>query len=342
MDLSVLQVLFYLVVISSIIMYTVLDGFDLGVGMLHLLARDDRERRIMLNSIGPVWDGNEVWLVIIVGGTFAGFPDVYASVLSSFYLFTVLLLAALMFRAAAIEFRSKREGRKWRSFWDTVFALASFLVTISIAIGLGNFIQGLPLNSEQQFTGDFSIFLRPYPLLIGLLGVALFTMHGNIYLLMKTEGDMHDRIRGWTKSTIIFFAITLITATLFTFAEIPHMVRPFLEYPPLFLVPAFIVGGFGYLCYMIRQGRDGTAFLCSAGIIALLMALFSIGTFPYLVRSTVAMESHSLTVFNASSSAGTLKVLLTIALIGIPLVIAYGIWTYHIFRGKVKIDESSY
>lgn len=342
MDLITLQVLFYIVIIGAIIMYTVLDGFDLGVGMLHLLARGDKERRVMLNAIGPVWDGNEVWLVIIVGGTFAGFPDVYASVLSSFYLFTVLLLAALMFRAAAIEFRSKKESVRWRGFWDVVFALASFLVTVSIAIGLGNFIQGLPLNEEQQFAGNFSIFFRPYPLLIGLLGVSLFVMHGNIYLLMKTEGELHDRIRTWTKFTITFFAITLLTATLFTFAEIPHMVAPLLSYPPLFLVPILIAGGFGYLCHMIKIGRDGTAFICSAVIIALLMVLFAVGTFPYLVRSTVAVDSHSLTVFNASSSAGTLKVLLTIALIGIPLVIAYGVWTYHIFRGKVKLDESSY
>jgi cytochrome bd ubiquinol oxidase subunit II len=342
MDLAVLQVLFYLVIIAAIIMYTILDGFDLGVGMLHLFTKKDHDRRVFLNAIGPVWDGNEVWLVIIVGGTFAGFPIVYASVLSSFYLFTVVLLGALMFRAAAIEFRSKKQNMGWRHGWDRVFSIASFMVALLIGIGLGNFIQGMPLNSDYEFYGDLSFFFRLYPFIIGVFGVSLFIMHGNIFLLMKTEGELHNSLRNWSKSTLTFFGIMLITATLFTFAEIPHMVRPHLNFPPLFIIPALMVGAYIYLCFMVKKENDGIAFITSSLLIFLLMTLFAIGTFPYLVYSTVSPETNSLTVFNSSSSKTTLKVLMSIAMIGIPLVFAYGIYVYRVFRGKVQIDESSY
>lgn len=342
MVLANLQILFFVVIILSIIMYTVLDGFDLGVGMLHPFAKTDHDRRVFLNAIGPVWDGNEVWLVVIVGGTFAGFPIVYASILSSFYLFIVLLLAGFMFRAAAIEFRSKNKSPKWRTSWDVVFSVASYLLAFSIGVALGNFIQGLPLNENHEFYGSFALFFRPYPLIVGILSVSLFMMHGAIFLLMKTEGELHDKIRSWANPMIAFFVVMFLITTIYTFVEIPHMVRPFFEYYPLFFFPLVMVGLFIYLFRNIQRTYDGWAFICSCIIIALFLVLFTVGIYPYLLFSTIDPEHNSLTIYNSSSSAGTLKILLTVVLIGIPLVIAYGIWAYHIFKGKVKIDETSY
>ena len=177
--------------------YAMLDGFDLGVGQLHLLAKGDQERRIMLNAIGPVWDGNEVWLVTGGGALFAAFPEVYATVFSGFYLPFVLLLVALIFRAVAIEFRSKQPMRWWRAMWDWSFFGGALLSALLIGVTMGNIAWGLPLDSRGEFAGSFLGLLHPYALILGVTTVALFMMHGAIYVLMKTEGALHDRARGW-------------------------------------------------------------------------------------------------------------------------------------------------
>jgi cytochrome d ubiquinol oxidase subunit II len=158
MNLEMLQIAWYAVIAISIVFYTVLDGFDLGVGALHLFARTDEQRRIFLNSIGPFWDGNEVWIVIMMGGLFAGFPNAYATIFSGFYSLLMFLIAGLIFRAVAIEFRSKRPSKTWRSFWDVVFSFASILVALVMGLVLGNMILGIPLNSAQDFSGQFSDF----------------------------------------------------------------------------------------------------------------------------------------------------------------------------------------
>ena len=334
--------LFYAVIIISIIMYTVLDGFDLGVGMLHIFTKKDIDRRIFLNAIGPVWDGNEVWLVIIVGGTFAGFPTVYASILSSFYMFSVLLLAGLMFRAAAIEFRSKKPEVHWRKSWDLIFSLASYLVAFLIGLGLGNFIEGVPLDSNHEFMGEFFQFFKPYPIMIGLLAISLFMMHGAIYLAMKTEGDLHICVKRWVKNAFYFFLITYIGTSIFTFSEQSYMIERFYDHPMLLIIPGLLILSLINLFYRFHNGNDWLAFLSSCASIMLLMVLYAIGTFPYLVISSLDSDANSLTIYNSSSSKYTLGVLMTIVAIGMPLVLAYGYWVYRIFRGKVHIDETSY
>jgi cytochrome d ubiquinol oxidase subunit II len=335
-----LAVVWYFVMGLATLAYTVLDGFDLGVGALHLFARTDEQRRIFLNAIGPVWDGNEVWIVIMMGGLFAGFPNAYATVFSGFYTLLMFLIAGLIFRAVAIEFRSKRESPRWRSLWDVVFSLASILVGFVIGVLLGNMIEGIPLNAEQDYIGTFSQFFRPYSVIVGITSVALFAMHGTIYLAMKTEGAAHAVVRRWINRAILSFVFWYLATTVATLIYMPHMVDRFIETPILFAVPLLAFLSIFNIHYQVNKGNDGWGFISSSLSIALLLALFSIGTFPTIVRSTI--EGNSVTIYNAASSQKTLSILLIVVAIGIPLVLAYGAWVYHIFRGKVRLEKSSY
>lgn len=324
------------------ICYAVLDGFDLGVGSLHLFVKKDEDRRIFLNSIGPVWDGNEVWLVIVGGALFAGFPEVYATVFSAFYNFVMLLLCGLIFRAAAIEFRSKMPSLRWRKIWDAVFSVASLIIAFGIGLVLGNLVEGIPLDSERNFVGHTLSFIHPYPLLVGVMTVALFMMHGAIYLVMKTEGVLHQRIRKWVNNTLIFFMAAYIFTTLATLLYMPHMTTHMRQIPWLLLAPLFALLAILNIPIQLRKKNDGWAFVSSSIGIALLLSLFAIGTFPTMVRSSIDPEAHSLNIENAASSPLTLKVLLIIVAIGIPLVLAYGFYIYRVFRGKVKLGKLSY
>src|ERR1017187_668698 len=202
--------------------YAMLDGFDLGVGALHLFTKKDEERRVMLNAIGPVYDGNEVWLVTGGGALFAAFPNVYATVFSGFYLAFVLLLVALIFRAVAIEFRSKQPMRWWRQMWDIGFSAGSVLSSLLIGVAMGNIAWGIPLDERGEFTGTFLSLLHPYALLLGVTTVALFMMHGEICELRKTGGTLHDKLRGWIIQCLIFFIICPAVPTMATLLNVPH------------------------------------------------------------------------------------------------------------------------
>ena len=321
--------------------YAILDGFDFGVGMLLLLVRDDHERRLLLNSIGPVWDGNEVWLVTGGGAMFAAFPGVYATTFSGFYLVFMALLLALIFRAVSIEFRSKEPMAWWRRLWDSCFFLGSLLAALLLGAFVGNLAHGVPLNHAGNFTGSFWSLLNPYALLVGVTTVALFLMHGAIYLVMKTEGALHDRIRGWVNNAIIFFIICAVTTTLTTLLYVPHMVTAFRLHPGLFMVPLLMMLAIANVPREIHHRRDWAAFCSSAGAIALLMALLGIGLFPDLVYAT-NQAAYSLTIYNASSTGHTLGVMLVIAFIGMPLVLLYTTYIYWVFRHKVRLDAHSY
>ena len=322
--------------------YAILDGFDLGVGMLHLFAKNDEERRIMLNSIGPVWDGNEVWFLTAGGALFAGFPDIYATVMSGFYIPVMLLLFGLIFRAVAIEFRSKQPMLWWRWTWDIAFFLGSLLIAFILGVALGNLIRGIPVDAQKEFVGDLTTLLNPYALLIGLLTVLLFAMHGSIYTLVKTEGELHDRMRYRCVKCIIAFVVVYAVSTLATLIYMPHMIQAFHDRPIFFLVAICNVLLIANIPREIFFGRDMRAFLSSCGNIACLLALYAIGTYPDVVRSTLDPVHWSLTIYNAASSKLTLEILFLIALIGMPLVIAYTVAVYTIFRGKVKMDHHSY
>ncbi|HSP86639.1 MAG TPA: cytochrome d ubiquinol oxidase subunit II, partial [Ignavibacteriaceae bacterium] len=205
--------------------YAILDGFDLGVGSLHLLVKKDEERRIIINSIGPVWDGNEVWLVTGGGALFAAFPHVYATVFSGFYTAFMLLLFVLIFRAVAIEFRSKQEAKWWRQTWDVLFSVASIFIAFLMGVALGNIVTGVPVGADKEFAGTFFGLITPYTVLVGITTVALFMMHGSIYLVMKTEGEIQNKIKRWVNNAIIFFVICYVSTTMATLIYYPHMIQ---------------------------------------------------------------------------------------------------------------------
>lgn len=321
--------------------YAILDGFDLGVGALHLFTRTDEERRLFLNAIGPVWDGNEVWLVTGGGALFAAFPRAYATIFSGFYMAFMIFLFSLIFRAVAIEFRSKQPMRWWRRMWDISFSISSILSSLVLGVALGNIIWGIPLDTRGEFAGSFWGLFHPYALIVGITTVALFMMHGAIYVVLKTEGELHDKVRGWVNNTIIFFIISYVTTTMVTLMFVPHMVEYFREEPVLFAVPFLNMLAIANIPREIVHGRDFRAFLSSCAAMVALMTIFGIGLFPNIVLSNPLPE-HSLSIYSAASSARTLKVMLIIAIIGVPLVISYTVSIYWIFRGKVKLDAMSY
>jgi len=321
--------------------YAILDGFDLGVGTLHLFTKTDEERRVMLNSIGPVWDGNEVWLVTGGGALFAAFPMVYATVFSGFYMAFMLLLFALIFRAVAIEFRSKQPMRWWRQMWDIGFSLGSVLSALLIGVALGNIACGVPLDPDKEFAANFFHLLRPYPLLVGVTTVTLFAMHGAIYAVMKTEGALHEKLRGWVNRCILVFALCYVAVTVATLLHVSHMTETLQAHPWLFIVALLNALAIANIPRQISRRQDFCAFLSSCAAMVALMTLFGIGMFPNMVYS-VPNPENSLTLLNSASSAKTLGIMLIVALIGVPLVLTYTTTIYFIFRGKVKLDPMSY
>jgi cytochrome bd ubiquinol oxidase subunit II len=321
--------------------YAILDGFDLGVGILHLSARNDKERRLMINSIGPLWDGNEVWLVTFGGAMFAAFPNAYATVFSGFYVAFMLLLFALIFRAVSIEFRSKRESQTWRRFWDYSFFGASALATFLFGVAAGNALIGLPIDAAGSFTGSFFDLIRPFPVLIGLLTVSFAAMHGAIYLFLKTEGELQQLVQRWMWHGFGFSLVFYLLATVFTLALVPDAMRNFQEYRWSWAIVVLTVLAFANIPRAIFLGRPFYAFLSSSSTILALVFLFSFTLYPNLVVSSIS-PAYSLNIFNAASSQKTLGIMATIALIGMPFVLSYTAAIYWAFRGKVKISEHSY
>jgi cytochrome bd ubiquinol oxidase subunit II len=321
--------------------YAILDGFDLGVGILHLAARDDRERRVMMNSIGPLWDGNEVWLVTFGGAMFAAFPHAYATIFSGFYVAFMALLFALIFRAVSLEFRSKSDSPAWRRAWDVGFFAGSLLATFLFGVAVGNAMIGMPIGADMEFAGSLLDLLKPYPLLVGLFAVAMFAMHGAIYLYLKTEGQLQERVGKWMWYTFGAFLGLYLLTTILTLTTVPSATRNFSTYPWAWVVVVLNVLAIANIPRAIYLGRPAYAFLTSCCTIAAFIFLFSISLTPNLVASSIKPE-YSLTIYNAASSVKTLTIMLIIAIIGMPFVLAYTGVIYWLFRGKVQIGEHSY
>lgn len=336
-----LNTVWFFLVGVLLIGYSILDGFDLGVGALHLFTKTDSDRRILLNSIGPVWDGNEVWLITGGGALFAAFPHVYATAFSGFYTAFMLLLVVLIFRAVAIEFRSKRESGSWRRTWDALFSVASVVIALLAGVALGNVVQGIPIGPDKEYAGGFWTLINPYALLVGVSTVALFTMHGSIYLVLKTDGELQERVRRWTKRTVLAFIVLYLFLTAVTLTLLPHMTARFKDAPLLLVIPLLTILAIANIPREVTHRRESRAFLSSGAAIAGLLALFAIGLYPNILMSSTSLE-YSLNIYNASSSARTLKIMLIIAAIGMPFVLTYTTSIYYIFRGKVKLEPTSY
>ncbi|GAB4332628.1 MAG: cytochrome d ubiquinol oxidase subunit II [Calditrichia bacterium] len=336
-----LNTIWFLLVGVLIIGYAILDGFDLGVGVLHRLAKTDHERRIFLNAVGPFWDGNEVWLLTGGGALFAAFPVVYATVFSAFYLALMLLLFALIFRAVSLEFRSKEESPSWRNAWDWAFFLGSLLPSILFGVALGNIMRGIPLDANGTFTGNFFGLLNPYSVLIGLVSLAMLTWHGANYLTMKTEGDLQNRAAQWANKAWLAFVILYGVATILSPMTAPHLFEGVLSNPLFYLLVFLMLASVIGSPYFLRKMEYGKAFLASSVSIASIIGLVAVGLFPRLVPSSTDL-AYSLTIYNAASTPKTQMVMLIIALLGMPLVIGYTIFIYRQLRGKVVIGEDSY
>lgn len=318
--------------------YAILDGFDLGAGALHLFAKKDHHRRVILNAIGPVWDGNEVWLLVGGGALFAAFPPVYATAFSGFYTAFMLVLMGIIFRAVAIEFRSKEESTKWRGFWDKAFSISSIILPVLMGVALGNVIVGVPLDVEGEYAGTFwTLLSRPFPIIVGVTTLAMFMLHGAIYLALKTSGELRDQVRGWLKGTMIFYfaSYAVLTGAMFLWA--PQMVAKLQAMPILFILPVLNILALANVPRELHHGRDFFAFLSSCFSIVANLALVGIGMFPNLLPSFPNPE-YSLTTLNSASSTPSLTVMMTIAIIGVPFVLAYTAAIYWVFRGKV--DET--
>lgn len=322
--------------------YLILDGFDIGVGILHpFVARTDAERRVMLNSIGPVWDGNEVWLILGGGALFAAFPLVYASLFSGFYWAMMLVLVTLILRAVAIEFRSKEPGSRWRSGWDWVFWAASAGLALLLGVAFGNIISGVPLDADGNITSKLIDLLSPLPLLIGVTTVVMFAAHGAIYLTMKADGELLARIKGLAPRLLTIFAVLLLASFAGMLFADPVITARYTEQIWPIVVPLAALGTLFGAYRMVRDGHDFKAFVLSGATIALLLLAGAIGMYPNLLISTID-PAYNLTVSNGSSADNTLTVMLVVALIGMPFVLLYTAGVYYIFRGRVQLGPSSY
>lgn len=322
--------------------YAILDGFDLGVGELHLFARGDDGRRTLMNSIGPVWDGNEVWLVTFGGALFAAFPIAYATAFSGFYLAFMLLLVALVFRAVAMEFRGKRQSRAWRSCWDVAFSLSSAVAALLFGVAAGNMLRGLPIGADTEFQGRFLDLLNPFSLLTGVMTLALFASHGAAYLYLKTEGDLQRAARGWFWRAWAAFVALYAAASVAAFSGAVPSSGKFAEYPWGWAVVALTIVAIANTARAMSKGAALSAFISSCCTIGGLVFLLAFALFPNLVPSTLDPARNSLTIYSAASSPKTLAIMRNIVFMGMPLVLIYTAAVYRVFRGKVKIGKYSY
>lgn len=336
-----LQFLWYVILVVSIIFYVILDGFDLGTGVVHLFVRSDRERRILLNSIGPFWDGNEVWLIVIGGGLLVGFPEVYSVVFSGFYTLFMIFLAGIIARACSIEFRSKMPSYVWRNFWDGLFASSSIFIAFGLGLLLGNFIRGVPVNSSREIYCSIWSLFNPYSIATGILSIVVFGLHGSQFLLLKTEGELREKLHEYAFALLQIMIFICAVVTIWTWIQFPHMVRPFFSHLIFLIFPLCFLLCIFRLWMALRKNQYGKAFVCSMLTITIFILLFVIGTFPNILISSIDPH-YNLTLYNSSSSETTLKIALTIAAIGIPFVLMYGSTLYSVFHGITKLNDHSY
>lgn len=319
--------------------YFVLDGFDQGVGvLLPFVGKDDLRRRVMINTIGPVWDGNEVWLLVAGGATFAAFPLWYATMFSGFYLALFLVLFALIIRGVAFEYRGKRDSAAWRKGWDTMIFIGSALPALLFGVAFGNVVRGVPLApigdrfadvaSNVNYVGTFWDLLNPFALLMGVMTLLVFTTHGAIYLALKTRGEVREAARRVALRLGLVAAVAAVAALLWAQAFSGRVAWTL----PMVLVAA--VAFLGALATTWR-GRDGWAFILSSLTIGLAVASLFVGLFPNVMPSSID-PAFSLTVTNAASQSYTLTVMTWVAVILTPIVLIYQGWTFWVFRKRIS------
>lgn len=328
-----LETLWFILIAVLFIGFFFLEGFDFGVGMLTpFLGKTDNERRVIINSIGPFWDGNEVWLITAGGAMFAAFPNWYATLFSGFYMALFLMLLALIGRGVAFEFRSKLDKPRWRSTWDWIICVGSMLPALLWGVALGNLMRGVPIDENMNYVGGFWDLISIYTVASGISMVLLFLLHGALFLSLKTEGTVREkarkfakRIGPWTSAVLLFFVVLSYYETdLFASQGINPGTIPLLAGGALLSVHFFM-----------KAGRDGWAFVMTGLVIALSTITVFMYMYPNVMISSLN-PAWNLTVENAASNAYTLKVMTIVALTMVPIVLAYQAWTYWVFRKRVK------
>lgn len=331
-----LQTIWFILVAVLFTGFFVLEGFDFGVGILHpFMSADDRERRTVINTIGPFWDGNEVWLITAGGAMFAAFPEWYATLFSGFYLALLLMLVALIMRGVAFEFRSKHDNPAWRSFWDWSIFAGSAIPALLWGVSLANFIRGVPIDQSMNYAGGFFNLLNPYALVCGLASLSIFTLHGAVFLTLKTTGDLHARAmslakKAWAPATLLSLAFTI-----YTFIE-TDLFRRLGVNPGI--VPVFSVIALLSVIVLLKKNASGWAFAMTAVAIAFSTVTIFMGLFPRALVSSLNPE-WSLTIYNSSSSDYTLGIMTVVAAIFVPLVLLYQGWSYWVFRQRLTPDS---
>jgi cytochrome d ubiquinol oxidase subunit II len=347
-----METIWFCIVAVMIAMYVVLDGFDLGAGIVHLyVARTDRERRMVLRSIGPVWDGNEVWLLAAGGTLYFAFPALYAAGFSGFYLPLMIVLWLLILRGISIEFRSHLDSPVWQPLWDVVFSLASALLAVFFGAALGNVVRGVPIDHTGYFFEplwtDFRIggantgILDWYTILVGLAAFVVLTLHGALWVAMKTEGEVSERSRTCARQAWWAVLVFTVLVTWVTFIVQPHVPARLAEQPWGYAFPALALSGLGAMFVFLRSGNDVRAFLASCAYILGMLTSVVFGVYPYVLPSSISPE-YALTVHNAKAADYGLQVGLVWWVIGMALATGYFIYTYRHFAGKVRLDEEGY
>lgn len=321
--------------------YAILDGFDFGAGAWHLFFKKEQSRRIALNAVGPVWDGNEVWLVIGGGALFAGFPLVYATLFSGMYLSFMLFLFFLILRAISIEFRSKEEMLWWRKMWDITYSISSIMLSFLLGVVLGNVLQGMPLTENREVSIPLLHALNPFAILSGLTTLALFMVHGGIYLLMKTEGKLFYKIGKLTNRAMVVFILLFAALSVFTLLEHPRLSDRFFEQPVLFILPTLGMLSILNVPRLLSKAKYFQAFIFSAASMAFFLIVVAIELYPSILISSIDPK-YDITIYEAASSTKTLKIMMRMVAVGGPLVAAYTYFVYRTFKGKVQLDETSY
>jgi cytochrome d ubiquinol oxidase subunit II len=332
-----LNVLWFILITILFIGFFILEGFDYGVGiLLPFLGKNDGERRMIINTIGPFWDGNEVWLITAGGAMFAAFPNWYATMFSGFYLALVLMLLALIGRGVAFEFRSKDVRPAWRTFWDWVIFAGSLIPALLWGVALSNIIRGVPIDANMNYVGGFWELLNPYALLGGLAAIALFALHGAIFLALKTSGELVERAhraaeRIFPAAGLLVFAYVIagyFATDMFSRLGVNPGVAP-------------IVAGAGLISvgWFLSQRRHGWAFIMTSVTIIFSTVTVFLGLFPRVMVSSLN-PAWSLTIYNAASSPYTLRVMTIVALIFVPIVLVYQAWSYYIFRARLTRESA--
>jgi len=320
--------------------YFMLDGFDLGLGTLvPFIARNDADKRVAYNSMGPFWDGNEVWLITAGGVTFAAFPTTYAVMFSALYTPLLLLLFALILRAVALEFRSKSDNQGWQKLWDVCHFLGSFVPALLLGVAFANIFRGIPIDAEGDFHGNLLTLLNPYGLLGGILFVLLFLVHGALWLAIKSEAPLEDRAgraAGGIWWPLLVVAVIFLLATWFA----TSLYTNYLTYPALLLIPLITVAALLATRVFIAKKAWWKAWFSSSITIVGATLFGVVGLYPNLFPSSLN-PAYSLTIFNSASSPLTLKIMLGVALTFVPIVLIYQIWGYYLFKDKVTKEDLS-